>query len=370
MKKTYSRLFTLLFCLFIGGVAVLSLCLPDRDFSPEENRTLQQAPAFSLSSVMDGTFMSKMESYISDQILWRDGWVHLKAAGERLLGKKENNDIFFCGDTLVARVAEPSPERMEKNMEYLDALCENVEVPVHFGLIPSAATVWADKLPTGADTADETAWIRELYGRTNAQTIDFASALSAHREEDVFYRTDHHWTSLGACYGAGALADALGLPGKTPDAYEKTTVTTDFYGTNYSASGAFWVSPDAIETFVSGDNVAVETHFTSQGETGTLYVPEKLEIKDKYSFFLGGNQPLCVIRTETEGERVLLIRDSYSDSLSPFLTELFSEIHMVDLRYFRESIQNYVRDNRIDRVIVLYGFSTYAEDTNQFLLTQ
>ena len=96
-----------------------------------------------------------------------------------------------------------------------------------------------------------------------------------------------------------------------------------------------------------------------------------LDVKDKYSYFLGGNQALCVIETEhTDAPKVLVVRDSYSDSLAPFLTERFSEIHLFDLRYNLSSIKGYVEENNIDAVVVLYSLPNFTTDANLFLLAR
>lgn len=212
MTKAYSIFLTGLFSLFIGGILVGSLLLPDRTFSPMENRNLAKPPKLSWENVESGKFMSDAESYVNDQIMGRDFWVAMKAWSERLSGKQENNGIYFAKDgTLIRHLDTPSQETLAQNAGYINQLVENVSVPVYFGLIPSAAEVWADRLPAGAPTADEQAIIEEMYSAVQAQTVDLCTPLNAHRDEELYYRTDHHWTSLGAYYGYTALMDAMGL---------------------------------------------------------------------------------------------------------------------------------------------------------------
>ena len=384
MSKKFSIFLSALFCTFIGGVAVISLLLPDKDFSPLENRYLQDPPRLSLENLNSGKFMEDAEDYVSDHIAGRDFWVAAKAWSERLSGKKENNGVYFgAQDTLINRVdtpawedtpaqqGVPAKQGLSTRLGYLDTLVGNMSVPVYFGLIPSAAEIWRDRLPAGAPTADERAVIDQLYFSTGASTIDMYGALEAHSEEDLYYRTDHHWTSLGAFYGANAILEAMGLKPLELDSYQKTTVTDQFYGTSFSTSGVRWLPPDSIDTYVPGDGVKVTSYFNGAPEEGSLYVDSKLEVKDKYSYFLGGNQALCVIETEhTDAPSVLVVRDSYTDSLAPFLTERFSKIHLFDLRYNLTSIQSYVEEHDIDTVIVLYSFSNFASDDKLFLLAR
>ncbi len=117
------------------------------------------------------------------------------------------------------------------------------------------------------------------------------------------------------------------------------------------------------------DGVNVTAYYTGKPEEGKLYVEDFLEKKDKYSYFLGGNQPLCVIESEkNDGPKVLVIRDSYSDSLAPFLTERFSEVHLFDVRYNMMSPSQYVQANDIDEVIVLYSFNNFVQGQNFFTI--
>lgn len=372
MSKKFSVFLTVLFCAFIGGVFVVSLLLPDRDFSPLENRYLQKPPKLSAETLNSGKFMEDAEDYVSDHIVGRDFWVAAKAWSERLSGKKENEGVYFAAqDTLINRVNKPEAAKLDKDMGYVDALVGNVSAPVYFGLIPSAAEIWGDRLPKGAPTADEKAIIDELYFSTGASTIDMYGALAPHSGEDIYYRTDHHWTSLGAFYGANAIFEALGMEPLDLNDYQKTTVTDQFNGTSFSTSGVRWLPPDTIDTYIPDEGINVTSYFKGAPEEGSLYVDSYLAVKDKYSYFLGGRQPLCVVEKEgSDGPKVLIVRDSYSDSLTPFLTERFSEIHLFDPRDNLTSIKAYVEDNEIDVVLVLYSFANFSTDSNLFVLAR
>lgn len=369
MKKFHNLLIAILFCAFFGGIAVVSILIPDRGFSEMENRNLRPVPELTLNRVTSGRFMTEAEDYASDQIAIRDGWVAIKALGEVLTGKQENNGIYFGENgTLIRRVDEPDPERLDENIQYLQGFAAQAEVPVYFGLIPTAASVWQEKLPTGAPSADENQWIQWLYCRSGAENIDLASELETQSGEEIYYHTDHHWTSLGAFYGANTILKAMGLDELDISDYTPEVVSDNFLGTNYSSAGAWWMDPDMITVFVPENGKEVTSNFTGREEPGQLYASEKLETKNKYAYFLGGNQPLCVIRSEANGPKLLMIRDSYSDCLAPFLTERFSEVHLFDLRYNLLSAAEYVRENDIDMVLIQYSFETYISDENQFLL--
>ena len=371
MSNKYNKLLTVLFCGFLGLVLVVSTVLPDREFSEMENRNLSKVPELSLESLKNGDFMAGAEEYAADHIVGRDFWVALKAWCERLSGKQENNGAYFAENgALINRVEEPDLDKLIESVGHINKLTENVDVPVHFGIIPSAAAVWADRLPNGAPTADELAIIEELYANSDAATLDMAGALTERKDEYIFYNTDHHWTSLGAFYGANEIFARMGMEPLKLEDYEPVTVSDTFNGTTFSSSGVRWLKPDSIQTYVPGEGVKVTAYFTGKPQEGELYVEENLEKKDKYSFFLGGNQPLCVLEAGNGGPKVLVIRDSYSDSLAPFLTERFSEVHLFDVRYNLTPISRYVEQNGIDQVIVLYSFANFVQGQNIFALSR
>ncbi len=371
MTKPYSKLICALFALFLGGGLAFHLITPDRDFSPTENRYLALLPSFSTESVLDGEFMDDFESYTTDQFPLRDLWISVKSWTERLTGKQENNGVYFGkDDTLITAVPSIDQSQLDKMAGYLNSLGEKVDVPVYFGLIPSAAQVWGDRLPTGAPTADEEGAISALYSQLDGvTTLDVLGELSQHSGEELYYRTDHHWTTLGAYYGYCAMVEGMGLTPVPLDDYTATVVSDSFYGTSYSSSGVRWIPADEIITYVPQEGITVTTHYVGQPEAGSLYVDRFLEEKDKYSYFLGGNQPLCIIETEQEDKpSVLVVRDSYSDCLAPFLTQHFSEIHLLDLRYFNGSVSAYLEMSGLDQVVVLYSVGNFVTDVNLFKL--
>ena len=369
MEKRYARWICALFCLFLGGFFVFHLALPDREKSEVENRTLQQLPEFSIDAVIDGIFTKQVEDYIADQFPLRDQWTGAKARSEQLIGKREFNGVYLCDDTLIARVDEPDESLVEKNFGYVEALEKNTGLPVYLGLIPSAAEIWKEQLPSGAYSYDQQQVLAQAAA-TGLSLIDYASVLGAHADEPIFYRTDHHWTTLGAYYGYTALMDAFGMEAEPMG--EVQQVTDSFSGTLYSTSGVHWLKPDTIEIAAEDAGLHVTSYRTGTAEEGVLYDWSKLEGKDKYSFFLGGNQPLCVVENENipDGERLLVIRDSYADSLTPFLSQNFSEVHLMDPRYYKGSVAQYAQEHDIDRILVSFSIPNFIEEKNLAVIAQ
>lgn len=362
----------LIFLAFIGAFFILNLVLPDRQFSEQENRYLQMRPEFSFKSLFSGDYTSKFETYTTDQFTFRDEWITLKAASELALGKQENNDVHLCENgTLIEGFKRPENSVLDSNMSALNSLVGNTDAKVYFALIPDKSDLYSSLLPKNAPNDSEKEVIDYCYGQSNATNVDMYSALSAHKDEYIFYRTDHHWTSLGAYYGLSALAESMGLPCPALDSYtDRHVVSEEFYGTTWSSSGFSWVDPDTMETFVNApEGLKVTSYPQGSPVEGKLYDFSFLEKKDKYSMFMGGNCPMHVIETGNEDKPSLLIlRDSYMDSLIPFLLDDFSEIHVLDLRYYRASLKAYIEQNNFDNVLVCYSVSNFCSDSNIFLL--
>ncbi len=383
MSKKYSIFITVLFCLFIFGFGIALVVSPSRDFSEQENRYLSQFKAPTLKTVRSGEFMEDFEDYVTDQFPLRDQWIQLKALSERALGKQENDKVYFGkdGQTLFAHFTRISGEELAKRVGFVNKLGENLDVPVYFSLVPDKSWALPYLLPDNAPNVDDNSTIRQAKGLCGEKVgfIDMTDWLGnpSGNEELMggrsFYRTDHHWTTEGAWRGFMSLMEGMGIQASDWSGLPLTQVSDSFYGTTWSASGAGWVEPDSIYTLIpeggTKGHVTVTGYPEGKPIESSLYHPEKLEAKDKYAYFLGGNQPLCVIRNpDASGGKLLVIRDSYSDSLAPFLAEEFREVHLFDLRYNNISLKKYVEENGIDQVLVLYSANNFNTDGNLFKL--
>lgn len=377
MSKKYAIFITSLFCAFLGVFAIANAATPAKDFSPVENRALAQMPELSRDALLSGDFMEDFESYVTDQFVLRDQWIAIKAGAEYASGKRENNGVYICDEhTLIARFDPPANDRAKKriddNFGYVETFSTLSGVPTYFSLIPGKVSLWADLLPDGAPNDDEGQYIARGAALQGPTWLDVNASLSAHKDEGIYYRTDHHWTSLGAYYGYKALVEGMGMTAKPLSDFTPTVASDEFLGTTFSSSGVRWVMPDTMEFYVPQEAAAVTNYFDGTPTEGRLYDYSKLTEKDKYSAFLGGNKPLTVVRSNVAPEgapKLLLIRDSFADSLAPFLCYNFSEIHLVDPRYYKTSMAQYVKDNAIDRVLVLYSVDNFVKDGNLFVLS-
>lgn len=342
----------------------LNLVLPDRAFSEAENRMLEQKPELRLSGILDGKYMKNFEKYQTDQFFGRDSWIHIRTAADRLLGKNKSGDVYLGKNGQLYEEPAAITEDTWENLDAVYAFTERHPEASHYMmLVPGAAGILPEGLPAYApveDQMEQLAHIRAYLGNAVVQ-IPVEEALSEHKEEYIYYRTDHHWTTLGAFYAYEQAARVMGL---NPElSMEPCEVTRQFDGT-LSARSGYQVPLDTISLYRPlQEEKLVVTYVAEQKKTASLYASKKLETKDKYGVFLDGNHPLTEIRTMAESERrLLLIKDSYANCFVPFLTSQFREIVLVDPRYYYGELETLMEEKGITDVLYLYNLNTFVED--------
>ena len=197
--------------------------------------------------------------------------------------------------------------------------------------------------------------------------IPLYETLRAHKDEYLYYRSDHHWTTLGAWYAYEKAAEVMNIPGvaeKAENIGENLyPVTAQFQGT-LSARSGYQVSDDTIEVYwPEPETELVVTYVQEQTKSASLYASEKLSTKDKYGMFLNGNHPLTEIRTmASTGRKLLLVKDSYANCFVPYLTDGFEEIVLVDPRYYYDNLEKLMGQYGFTDVLFLYNLNTFLED--------
>jgi len=355
------------FLLFTFGITSFSAVLPDRGFSLRENRFLAAFPAYRLRRVISGEFMTDFEQYVDDQFPVRDAWVFLKADLERLLGKRENNGIYFGVDGYLLPRYQADTVWLARNASYVNEFARRNGLPVSLLLAPTASAIYPEKLPPYAPTDDQQAAWREVLAALDREiaTADLLAALGEQRDEAIYFRTDHHWTMRGAYYAYAAWMRSKGEEPLPLSAFQSELISEDFWGTHYSKANLRQIAPDQIELLNPIQSVPVTVDYPGEGKArDSLYAPEHLTGRDQYAYFLGGNYPLVQIRTGIgNGRRILLIKDSYAHVLVPFLAAHYQEIHLIDLRYYASGVQGYVVDHQLNEVLFLFNLQQFATNT-------
>ncbi len=370
MSKAWNRAFCALLIVFIAALFCINLVSPDREFSDMENRVLAQKPAFSFSALFSGKWTAAYETYLTDQFSFRDSWVAMKYLCERALLKKENNGIYFADNgMLISRFDAPKKERVDKNFEAVEALAQSSGLPTRLMLVPTAAYVYRDALPKNAPSYDQQKLLDRAAGLQNASYVDVSAVLKEHRGDALYYRTDHHWTTSGAYLAYCAYMNALGrgeeiVSRETLEGLKKEL--PDFYGTLYSQSGARFIKPDTI-TYYDFPGVTMQQ---PEKQPVSIYDLSFAEKKDKYAVFFGGNPPLFTIKSQAPGAhgKLMVIKDSFANSLLPYLSQNFAEIEVFDPRYNRQSAAEAAKAFGADQILVLYQTANFASDVNIGLL--
>ncbi len=352
---------------YVFGFFTLQVLAKDKTFSELENRDLASAPKLSKEAFLNGSFGEDFEKYIADQFPLRNKFISLKAYSELALQKTDNNGVFIGkGGYFLQDFTKPDTVLMDKNSAYINEFAKKFNV--YMMLSPTSTKVLEYKLPSYATPYDEGTYIRNFYKQlsTKVHKVNVLDTLLDKNTEDIYYKTDHHWTTLGAYYAYTAFAKSAGFTPLSLSDFNIIDANSEFYGTLFSKGNFTFAKPDTIQIFEPKQKVDVEVKYVSSNTTtNSLYAYSHLDTKDKYSVFLDGNHPLITIKTGVKnGKKLLVIKDSYANSLVPFLTNHYEEIHIMDLRLLNMPITTYATQNGIKDVLFLYnvhGFNTEAK---------
>lgn len=374
MKKQQNLCIIGMFLAMVFGFTAVSLLKPDTDFSEKENRMLAKMPDLTVGDVLDGTFARDYETYLTDQFFWRNEWIGVKTNVERLMLKQEINDIYFAKDGYLIEKHSGSFDSPAA-LQNISTLAEFLEAQqAVFGaehvkamIVPNAVEILKEKLPPFAKSPQEGEFlVRVQEGLPEGSFIDAGNILRAHTNEQLYYRTDHHWTTAAARHVYKAWAEEIGLSIVPDEEYAQEILTEEFYGT-IEAKVNTKVQADVLTAWKPLKTVpyTVTLNRDEANVKDSLYDLSYLDTRDKYAVYFGGNQPLVEIATEAESERrLLVIKDSYAHCFVPFAVQDFSAVTMIDLRYFNESLSAYMQANEFTDVLVLYNASGFAEDTS------
>ena len=369
-KNRFIRITTLvLFAAIIILADIFLLADHNRQFSERENRVLAKPPVLTASNIISGKYMTKAESFVSDQFFLRDGWITYKLNTDKLLGKKESNGVYLGKQGyLIEQAKKPAEEDFERNLDAIRdfALRHAGDQNIVMTVIPNAVCVLRHLLPPGAPSIDQEEILRKISDTLGSglHFVDLTQDLMAHRTEYIFYKSDHHWTSLGARYAFEALCPSLGITDPVLS-YTKYEATDRFSGTLASASGASNVR-DVIDLYVPDSDIQYVVEYVGESrKTATMYSSSALDTNNQYEVFLGGNHPLIRIRTTAANKKnLLLIKDSYANAFVQFLLPHFGSIYIVDPRYYSDDLDQLVTTSEISDILFLYNVNTFVEDNS------
>ena len=344
------------------------ILVKDREFSDSENRMLAQFPEISFSSLLDGSFLEGLGDYTADQFPGRDAWITLNLKMNMALGQKEFNGVYLCEDGYLIQIPqEPNWVQAERNLAAAETFAAKYpDLNMVMTGAPNAVTVLSDLLSANAPARDQREDIAWIQGQLDAvQFCDVTDALAAHSDEYIFYKTDHHWTSLGAKYAFYAMAECMNLEPIKEGDYTAYPVSNTFQGTLSSKSGSH-TSTDTVEIYIPHSGIDYYVTYADTGETiSSLYRRSALNEKDHYTVFFGGNHARVDITTTADtGRCLLLFKDSYANCMVQFLFPYYDHITMIDPRYYYDNIDLVIKSESITDVLFLYNADTFLNDTS------
>ena len=341
--------FLLIFC-------TLFFVFPDKSFSENENRMLSNASSISASTVLDGTFPEKIRTVISDQFPFRTAFVGIESYLSLAFTGNANGVNLNKSASLSKEVtlSAESLEMLEASINAIKSLestfCTQYKIKSRFAIVPLPCRAYQNR-QIECDIG-----FRALEKELDSNGM-LSFAKQAQSYDGVFYKTDHHLNADGTYLLYLFVCDQLEVEPMTD--FTKVCVSESFYGTTWSQSGLWATPPDKIYKL----SYEEENTYTVSGDvTGeSLYFPEKLETKDKYAYFLGGNYGYIEINSvsDIERPRLLIIKDSYANALIPLLARHF-DLTVIDPRYYSGDVRQIASE--CDSCLFLFGTSSLISD--------
>lgn len=359
------------FACYIVILGLWGILTPDRKLSDFENRALSQRPSCTWSKLWDGRYTEQWEQYLVDQFAGRDQWVGLKSSLERASGKLENHDVFWGEEHyLFERFAAPS-SLLDRNLSQLWTFAKDRQAAgnnLYMMIVPLSQDIYPEYMPPYASAVSTSS--EEVISKSIARLEDVVTyvplmePLWEHKAESLYFRTDHHWNMRGAYWGYRQLAETAGLQAIAPERLQSVVVSNAFYGTYYTKANDQTVPPDEFELHHPIDLPSYEVCTSDEAPcTNSIYVESALQERDQYKLFFNGNPAWVQIRTKANtGRSIAVFKDSYANIMMPYLIQHYDHILMIDMRYFRLHVHQYLQEHPVDDILFLYGVKTLAED--------
>ena len=336
------------------------LILPDREFSNSENRVLSGKPDFSIKSLLSGEYTEDLVEYISDQFPARDTFVAVKAYSEIVSGKCENNGVIYGKDSVLIEKSIKGT-RLYDNLNTVKEFKNAIKIPVYLAVLPTKADVFAENLPQSYDnTKAEKVW-QDYFAIAKELELNTTNLYEPLCERNNYYHTDHHYTTYGAYDTYMLLSETIGYTPEDESFFKPEIVSDNFCGTSMRVSGFYLAPKDEITLFrYDGDT---DYTVTADGKDISLYDMSKLNTTDQYAVFLGGNHARVDILSASDKPRMLIIRDSFADSIAPFLA-IHYDLTLIDLRYYNDNVQQMIKNENFDCVLVLESIDEFSTAKN------
>jgi len=370
----------------ILGLMVLFIVLDKKDFSDTENRNLAKFPEFSFERLMAGEFIKELEIYFSDHFPFRNQLMSFKTSFLKTIGQDKIDELYIGKDGYLLEEYNITPKKTNIPIQSLNNFYNALPKETNVGLmlVPNSVEIYKEKLPKYSINNSQKDVIDYVYKNLEFNTINVYKYLEEAKsgvdsyskvsrleyeycnnfEKDfsLYYKTDHHWTTFGAYLGYIAYMDSLENNVFAKVEFEK--ITDDFYGTFYSKLVDNSLEKESMYK-LKDEEIEYSVKNVSRNKiTNTLYESEWLDKKDKYSYFLGQNEALIEIENNSvqNDKKILIIKDSYGNSFVPFIARDYKYVYVIDPRLYRLKISDYIKENSINEVLLIYNMKTVETD--------
>lgn len=374
-------------------------------FSEDEKRDLAKFPKISEMTLKDffsGKYFSQIDSFYKDNFVGRQGFLALSDSIDNLKGfesdikitvssndtTNSNQNVSNTNNSSANTQDEEDDEDMYTSAEQVGTLLSVGDIVCQaYGFNESASNEYASVIKQFGDTLTNSNVYNVLvpthvefalpkkYQKLstpqkpvldlitsklgdNVIPVDAYSVLKKHKREYIYFKSDHHWTQLGAYYAYTAYCEAAGIEPFNLDNFE-TKKVEGFLGTFYAGSKEQKLAddPDYVEYAPVGEELTA-TIYRNSALTETLELSPYSNYStgaNSYGVFLHGDNPLTVIKNPEvdNGKKVVVIKESYGNPFAPLLTQNYSEVYVVDIRYFKNNLKNFVNKNQINDVIFI-----------------
>lgn len=362
-----NKIFFALIILVWGALIILNFITPKETFSEQENRVLKNVPRFSMQKLVNGEYAQELDEYINDHFIFRNTWLKIESFVDIVLGKKENNNVYIGKEGYLFEKFNVTSDNMNNiriATERINNFANKVQVPVYYILVPNSIYIHQDKLPDNVEVYNQDILINNMYqNMPYTKNINVTNILKQNKDKYIFFKTDHHMTSEGAYLVYKEFCKNANIEPMSISELEEIEVSNEFLGTFDSKAQIVNQEADIITIYKNDMNTNLEEVVYDNEITTSIYNEEYLNKKDKYSYFLNGNNAKVMVKTKVKNnKKLLVIKDSYAHIMAQFLCQDYEEIHFIDPRYYNLPLSDYVEDNQIDEVLVLYNVSNIITD--------
>ncbi len=399
--RTFEKIKIILFCtvMVVGFLLGLAFFLRPA-YSEAEKRELTKFPSFTVSTFLSGEFTEQVSTWFADTFPFREGLIAANDAISSLKGfaseqfqsgaANQGGDqttpggedvkveqiagYYIAGDTAYEMYYQ-NAANSKRYAEVINTAASRLagKAKVYTVVVP-LAYAYNDKVLKKTDASDPKAAIDGIYTSVtdpNAVCVDAYGALAAHKDEYLYFRTDHHWTALGAYYAYTAYcASNPALTAYPLSAYEECKFE-GFLGTLYThtKAPALAKNPDTVHAYVPMATNTLRVHLadgTSQKFTGGVVRKDTdtfyANAASKYNCFLTSDNPAGTQQSyytsienpnKTDDSAVVLVKESFGNCFAPFLVDHYRYVYVIDYRYFDGDIVDFVDMTGADDVIFL-----------------